>query len=158
MPILFEYECTDCGEVFEHLKMRSDEPDPTCPICLALSKKNFTTVNIGTNKGRAVDEAYRIHEQNTGMTDMKDNLREGDVAVPNLSPALQAQAKNFFGSGNSPIMGELINKGRVGAQEAAKEGVNPLRMLHNVQRQTGIKTTDELRMAAIRQTNNLGRR
>lgn len=32
MPI-YEYQCAECGNAFEHLARRLSEPDPKCPNC-----------------------------------------------------------------------------------------------------------------------------
>lgn len=125
---MFDYECGDCGARFEHLKMSRDEPDPECPGCAALARKMPPLVSIGTNKGRAVDIA-QAEVESMGFTNMKDNLREGDVAAPNLSPPMQAAVKNFWGGGAVPALGgkNMLAVGRAALAEGG--GANPLTQL-----------------------------
>jgi putative FmdB family regulatory protein len=40
MPI-YEYECTSCGKVFDHMQKISD-PAPACPDCGAVVQKRVT--------------------------------------------------------------------------------------------------------------------
>jgi hypothetical protein len=45
---------------------------------------------------KAVDRTAEIVMQDHGMTDLRDNLREGDTMAPKLAPAMQQAADNFF--------------------------------------------------------------
>jgi hypothetical protein len=45
---------------------------------------------------RAIDETARIVQEDYKMTDLRDNLREGDMAAPKLPPQQQAAADSFF--------------------------------------------------------------
>ena len=123
MPVLFDYECGDCGTAFEHLKMSRDEPDPECPGCAALARKLPPSVNIGTNKGRAMDIA-QAEVENMGFTNMKDNLREGDIAAPSLAPPLQRAVDNFWRGGDT-----VLAQAKQGAAIARSEGSNPISLL-----------------------------
>ena len=129
MPVMFDYECGDCGSRFEHLKMSRDEPDPECPGCKAISQKLPPSVSIGTNKGRAVDIAQAEVEAQ-GFTNMRDNLREGDIAAPRLAAPLQKAVDNFW-SGGQTILGQA----KQGAALARSEGSNPLSVLQKRKRQ-----------------------
>jgi hypothetical protein len=130
MPVLFDYECGDCGARFEHLKMNREEPDPECQACLVIARKMPPRVNIGTNRGRAVDIAQAEVEAQ-GFTNMKDNLREGDVAAPSLPPGLQRAVNGFWGGTATPALAgkDMLSVARGGAQQARDEGSNPISLL-----------------------------
>lgn len=99
MPITRTYECPDCEQQFSFLHLTRDEPPPAyCVRCgadmgaepiVALPK---ITVGGGAI-ARSVDttindymEATQRHARENGIpgggiTDMKDSLREGEIAV-----------------------------------------------------------------------------
>ena len=129
MPVVFDYICDDCGtEIRNHLKMSRDEPDPECPGCAALARKLPPLVAIGTNKGRAVDIA-QAEVESMGFTNMKDNLREGDVAAPALSPGMQKAVDGFWTGGNAILGGNPRAIAKNAAAQASAEGSNPLTLL-----------------------------
>ena len=65
-----------------------------------LAARTPHTINIGGSvQSKAVDATYKIVEQDFGFTNMKDNMREGDIAAPSLPPALQKVANNFWSGG-----------------------------------------------------------
>jgi hypothetical protein len=43
-----------------------------------------------------VDQTYQIVSEDYKMTDMRDNVREGETMAPKLAPRLQAMADNMF--------------------------------------------------------------
>jgi len=78
--ILRTYRCNECQEVFD-VTCESNDPDPDCPYCkqvLVWTPKSFA---IGTTKGKAVDVTQQIMEEDYGMSDFNDNMREGDIAA-----------------------------------------------------------------------------
>lgn len=103
--MIYRLRCTDCGDSFRH---DGDEFPNFCPICGAdqrVPDPDFvpSQVNIGTIKGKIVDKTFRdysdatiAHAEQMGdpslkVTDMKDNLREGDVAAKVPQPSQQYQ-------------------------------------------------------------------
>lgn len=95
------------------MHMNSEEPPPSfCPGCgeyMGEGPQPMPSMpNIGTGKGRAADDAYRQMESASiaraeaagdpalKITNMKDNLREGDVAgiAPNNLVTQMAQEIN----------------------------------------------------------------
>jgi DNA-directed RNA polymerase subunit RPC12/RpoP len=78
--IIRTYRCNECSEVFE-VTCESADGDPDCPYCTKEMVWQPTRFAIGTTKGKAVDMTQRILENDYGLTDFKDNLREGDVAA-----------------------------------------------------------------------------
>lgn len=120
--IIRTYRCNDCGDAFEVTLDSGDAGDPDCPYCAQVLQWQPTSFSIKTNRSRALDITQEIVEQDYGLSDMKDGLREGDIAAKtpirsraereaieklendarqlaqnanNLSPA----AQNFFGGG-----------------------------------------------------------
>jgi len=78
--IIRTYRCNECQEVFD-VTCESNDGDPDCPYCkqvLVWTPKSFA---IGTNKGKAVDVTQQIMEEDYGLTDFNDNMREGDIAA-----------------------------------------------------------------------------
>lgn len=128
MPIVLDYLCTDCGTKIEnYFKMSRDEPDPECPGCKAIAQKMPPLVSIGTMKGKAVDIAQNEVER-MGFTNMKDNLREGDIAAPSLPPPMQSAVKNFWNGGGVPA---LAGSNIMQVARSSHDGsANPLTKLH----------------------------
>ena len=77
--IVRTYECLDCKSVYEVTHDSGDDPFPDCPNCskvLEWRPQRFATT---TNKAKAVDFTQSVLENDFGLTDYKDNMREGDV-------------------------------------------------------------------------------
>ena len=78
--IIRTYRCNDCQELFE-VTCESSDGDPDCPFCareLVWQPKSFA---ITTTKSKAVDVTQQIMEEDYGLTDFNDNMREGDIAA-----------------------------------------------------------------------------
>jgi hypothetical protein len=52
---------------------------------------------VGAPQVKAIDTAARIVMEDHHLTDLKDNVREGDIMAPSLPPAQQKQADQFWG-------------------------------------------------------------
>lgn len=93
------YHCDVCDHTFDMRHDREDEPMPDCPNCVKLGQEAAAVtwvpplVAIGTTKGKAIDLAYDIAENDYGMTDMKDNQQIGDIAYVGPPPIQTAQAE-----------------------------------------------------------------
>lgn len=126
--VMRTYACDSAGTSEEHVfdvRLRSDEHPRFCPHCgFAVdqrSKPRPSKVSIGGSAvARAVDMTYRSLEEGSAqraaavnnpqlkITNMKDRLREGDVAavLPNnsvtqfMGVAEQANIKYGFGGGS----------------------------------------------------------
>lgn len=133
MAIVRRYECGDCGTKFEKLHFDRAEPPPECPGCQALAARQVPAgFSIAGPASKAGDIAYDIMSKDYGYTDMKDKLREGDTAVPNLPANLQAQVANMW-----KPSGAIIAAAKTGAQAAAAEGRNPVSMIQRVAKARG---------------------
>ena len=153
MPVVFDYVCDECGtSIKNYLKMSRDDPDPECPGCSAISQRLPPVVNIGTNKGRAVDIAQREAEDH-GFTDMRDNLREGDIAAPRLAPHLQKVVDGFWGSAATPALAgkgpaDMLAIARNAAAQSKAEGSNPLALTQQKMRLHGGDGKPKIRVDA----------
>lgn len=84
--IIRTYRCDDCGDTFE-VTCESADGDPPCPFCERVLHWQPERFAIGTNRGRALDLTQDIVEQDYKLTNLKDNLREGDVAAMTPPPS-----------------------------------------------------------------------
>lgn len=77
------YQCPDCERVFAY-ECNSDDPDPPCPNPDCDKVLEWRPVSFaigGSNEGKAVKIAQKIMEQDYGMTNFRDNSREGDNSI-----------------------------------------------------------------------------
>lgn len=95
MPVTRTYLCDDCGYRFTQFHMNRDEPAPDCPACYAATHSVPGGFNITTHKSKAVDMAQKIAEEDFGLTNMRDNSREGDVAAMGPSQVQSAEAEDL---------------------------------------------------------------
>ena len=126
--------CPDCGEKFRW--PGEDELPNYCPLCSAWvgsDDPDFvpTKMNIGTIKGKAPDITYRQMEEASiaraeasgnpadKMTNMRDNLREVDVAAMPVNNIVTQTAEALAGGNyfQAAGMGDVA-----GALAGAKQG------------------------------------
>lgn len=156
--IIRTYHCDDCNREFE-VTCESTSPDPDCPFCSKVLEWVPGMFAVKTNKSRAMDTTQQILEQDFGLTNFNDNMREGDVAakaipdktaqqkdaeIRQLSEVAQAvgqpmteqqqqMAQNFWGGGavaQSLPAAEMLNNAKLSTAAANAEGVNPMSLLH----------------------------
>ena len=73
------FACSDCDSIFE-VFCESSDPDPDCPTCSKVLQWTPAKVSIGgSTEGKAVKLSQEIMEQDFGLTNFKDNNKEGDV-------------------------------------------------------------------------------
>jgi hypothetical protein len=152
MPVTRRYECDECAYQWTFLHLNRDEPYPDCPQCAESAARSMPTLfAITTNKAKAIDMAQKIAEEDYGMTDMNDNLREGDIAVKapplvqtaeaealtqavkGMNPELtesQAQAVKGFWQPGSSTASSMANVAAPAAAAARQLGADPVEMLH----------------------------
>jgi len=153
--IIRTYACVDCQHEWD-VECSPDDGDPDCPNCLKVLEWRPVRVNIGgSNASKAVDIAQDVLEKDFGLTNFKDNNREGDVGIVNqvettasreedtqlgieVQQALQKIAPpapsnpSFWGSGGAttgPVAASaqtLIAGTKVGPHA----DMNPMAMLH----------------------------
>lgn len=133
MAIVRTYLCEDCGTRFDKLHFDRSEPAPECPGCQALAARQVPAgFAIGGNASKAGDLAYDIMSKEYGLSNMRDNLREGDIAVV-TPPALQPALQSFW----KPT-GDIIGAAKSGAAAAKAEGSNPISLVQRAKKSTGM--------------------
>lgn len=112
------YGCDSCNGEFEVLQDRTEGPPEECKLCGAAPDVPYLPIPkggkmIGSNVSKAVDMTFKHVEEsgqrafeasgnpNAKVTNMKDNLREGDVAamVPQPSREYTAAVASMGGAG-----------------------------------------------------------
>lgn len=126
------YKCSDCKYQFEKKTKNFPHKDPDCPRCKrankvsmkgAVSDKTHTLepdsrvqeMNLAkqapslgkSNFTKAMDTTAEIVMKDYGMTDLQDNLREGDSMAPKLAPELERKVDGVFKQ-QKPIMGQQV--------------------------------------------------
>jgi hypothetical protein len=157
MAIYGIYQCGECQHQFRGWREK-DGQYPKCPECGIEGGWAPQAPALNGIKAKAIDIAQKIAEETFGMTDMKDNLRQGDtivkapppiqtaeseamtrelltagVGTPEVAPHLQQYVQNFFGAtGAGPSVDPLasIQGAAPAANEARSMGVDPLGLLH----------------------------
>ena len=103
------YECNDCQAMFE-VDCNSNDPDPECPACnmvLEWRPKGFAIG--GSIEGKAVKYAQDVMENDYGLTNFKDNNRQGDVGF--IDPTRKTAAKlDEIGQRESEAGREVIER------------------------------------------------
>lgn len=119
-------EC-DCGFRWKQIVWDAEEAIPDCPACDVADqiKEIPGGFNITGVKAKAVDFAYKMAEEDYGMTNMNDRLREGDIAFKGPSAvqsaeaeALTRQMQGAMPEGLNPTQAAMVNnfwKGGMGA-------------------------------------------
>lgn len=124
MAFVVKYNCTGCGHKWTVKQPKSGMMDP-CPECaIKQTAKGVdweaaagTPYTPRTNAGKAVDYMWKTVQDQYGLTDMKDNMREGDIAAKVSNPVSQQIEKQggFFTGGTQ---GQAI-AGRQSAMDMA---------------------------------------
>lgn len=91
------YACSDCNNQFKAFHDSPDEPAPNCPFCAQVSNVTYIAPHVAqlTNKSKAVDYAQRMAEEDYGLTNMRDNQREGDTAIMAPDPMQTAERETL---------------------------------------------------------------
>lgn len=130
---LSRYKCTTCKNEFEQITIGFiPEKEPPCPYCPKEKKTRIKTKGCVTNKTHNVDKEKNVQEiiatrkapatgpsvksqifdntmemvmQDYGMTNIKDNAREGENSVTPLESRLEKQVESVF-SAKTPGIGD----------------------------------------------------
>jgi hypothetical protein len=91
------------------IKVRDTEPMATAPIPIKPVEEWLPTgqapAQIGKNNTvKAIDMAADIAMKDYGLSDLKDNVRQGDVMAPPLAPQQQKLADHFFNPQENPAL------------------------------------------------------
>jgi len=95
MPVTRTYLCDDCGYEFKKFHMDRNEPAPDCEMCAQVTHSIPGRFNITGVKAKAIDMVQKMVEEDYGMTNMRDNGREGDIAAMGPSQVQTAEAEQL---------------------------------------------------------------
>lgn len=146
------YKCEDCGDTFE-VTCESNDPHADCPYCKVVMNWQPGNFAITTNKAKAVDLTQKIVEEDYGMSNLKDNNREGDVAYKPPSPqttqereaetrmmieasqqiakpAMHPSTQGFWGGGAGGAPPMVAQSLIAAAKTGPGAGSDPISMLH----------------------------
>jgi len=148
------YACSDCETVFEVHHDSSDEPIPDCPTCSKVLEWRPKSFNITGAKAKAIDLTQDILEKDFGLSDFKDNNREGDVGIVRRKETAQEtelverevramveqttasnpdMASQFWGqnAGPSTNMQSMTGQSLIQMAKVGPGGADPMAMLHS---------------------------
>ena len=145
------YVCHKCSHVYQGtqivLKGTTDNKEP-CPNCNKskveiIERPRDPDLRAGPLAKKAVDFTYKMAEADYGMTDMRDNLRAGDIAMKlpgEVGAAVERQGGMFGAQGaNQAIQhhGNALQMAGAARAERKAQGISdPVMSL-----QTSLKTT-----------------
>lgn len=158
MPVVRTYACDECNTTFE-ITCGANDGAPDCPNCAQVLEWVPGMFAITGTKSKAIDTTQQILEQDFGLTNFRDNQREGDTAAiveapstqkrdaeirqlsevaqatgaPPLSQQQAAMAQNFWGGGavaQSIPAAQMLSNAKASTAAANAEGVNPMQLLH----------------------------
>jgi predicted nucleic acid-binding Zn-ribbon protein len=108
-------KCLRCGHIYKRVVARLTDDNPPCPkkACKAviaaeeraMMERNIRRIieeergpgHIGANVSvKAIDFTAEVVQKDYGLTNLKDNIREGEAMAPALPPVMQKAADNFF--------------------------------------------------------------
>jgi hypothetical protein len=109
------FRCNRCNHEYHKVSKTANIPDMPCPksACKAAIHKEEVQrealklakmleeqrppAQIGANISvKAVDKTAEVVMHDYKMTDLKDNIRQGEAMAPKLAPHLQKRADDFF--------------------------------------------------------------
>lgn len=158
MPVTRRYLCDSCNYEWTSLHLSREEPYPDCPSCATAEPASIpTSFSITGIKSKAIDYTQRMAEEDYGLTNFRDNMREGDVAAmapppvqereaqaltmamkemsPDLSDAQAEQVRDFWKTGGAPA--SVAQMAQPGAAAARQLGADPIELLHKAEKASG---------------------
>ena len=90
MPIVRTYACDNCEREWD-VTCESNDPDPECEVCAKVLQWQPGLFAITGHKAKAIDYTQQIIEQDFGLSDLKDNTREGEAAYKEPAPETTSQ-------------------------------------------------------------------
>jgi Flp pilus assembly secretin CpaC len=143
------FECEKCSHVWTRTYRAEPKHDPKCPNKSCADKQQIADLKremanlrsmiesgqapaqIGHNiRTKAIDKTAEIVMADHHMTDLKDNIRQGETMAPKLSTVMQRQADTLFTAakpvGQAPIMGASQSGSRVSSKFLARVGAKAI--------------------------------
>lgn len=117
MDTIFSFQCQHCAAKLRLRNYLPGDEIPNCPSCKQIPLEVVNKLDlsgpppahIGSVKSKAVDETYKAMEAQYGITDMRDNLREGDVAAPPLTAQQREMKRVWDANQGAAAMGGGMN-------------------------------------------------
>ena len=125
------FQCPQCEHIWSQTFKAEPQKDPPCPnkycadrralVDLQRQVANLTAMlesgqgpaQIGNNvKIQAVDTTAKIVMEDNKLTNLRDDIRQGESMAPKLPVPMQAAADNFF-SGGAAALGSGQNMTRM---------------------------------------------
>ncbi len=113
------YECARCGTTYFRTLKAVPKKDPPCPnrACIKIDemedlRKQVANLQAMLESGKApgvigdkavvqaIDKTAEITMREYNLTDLKDNIREGETVMPKLPAEQQKQADSYFSGGS----------------------------------------------------------
>jgi hypothetical protein len=159
------YQCNDCETIYECSHDSGDDPAPDCPTCskvLQWTPKSFAITGV---KSKAIDLAQDVLEKDFGLSNFKDNNREGDVGIVRYKETKQetelverevremvAQSTNpavkeaFWGgnAGATPQMNSMTGQSLIQMAKVGPAAVDPMALLHKGAKEGKIPTLNQM--------------
>ncbi len=134
--------CLDCGLKYRRTQDSAEDPAP-CPACGVLEPAlpaRISAPAIVGHKSRAVDTAWKVAQEDFGLTNMRDGAHEGETAFiapaqPPPDPRTIRSPQMIWGgaapaSAAMPGVADTLTSARGAARLATAEGRNPMQLLH----------------------------
>lgn len=156
------YACIDCEQEFT-VECESDAPDPVCPNPSCNKVLDWRPQGFaigGSNEGKAVAATQQILENDYGLSNFKDNAKEGETGIVRRQetkvetelverevreqmraiendPAKTAQ---FWGAsvGNPTTMQSMTGRSLIQMAKVGPQAPNPMSLFHNQAVKAGI--------------------
>lgn len=147
--------CRACGHEYSRILKHLNDPDPPCPrkACrtaatplLGIDLEGGKAPSIGgSNTARAIKETSEMVMQTYGLSDLRDDMRPGENAVPKLPPAMQSQVDNFWGGSRGTIKAKTIAaQAMAGAFSPGSTGApDPVAMTHAAKYRPPVRLVNE---------------
>lgn len=132
------FDCLECGEEFQ-VRWAEGDDDPECGACWKRQREAEDRIAMMVEEGRApsvskgihgADVTYNMMEREYGLTDMNDNMREGDIAFKGDGPKHTREMNDLIKSelelmaaraNAAPVQQVPINANWGGQQQAAPD-------------------------------------
>ena len=121
MPVTRRYLCDDCGHEFTKFHMNREEPVPECERCAAATKNIPGMFAITGIKSKAIDYTHAMMEQDYGMTNMRDNAKEGEAYALPPAPVQTAEREQLTRAIMETVQGEASPEVRADLAENVNE-------------------------------------
>lgn len=149
------YQCVNCEQVFA-VECNADDGDPFCPNpdcdkVLEWRPQGFAIG--GSMEGKAVAYTQRVLEDDYGLSNFRDNAREGDTSIiqrqetrveaekverelREQTAAIQndpQKTAQFWGanSGNPTSLNSMTGQSMIAMAKVGPQSVDPIAMLHS---------------------------